>query len=129
LAHLMTRVEALASAPPGALLISFQIQPNCWKMMASVYPEERLSDVIQEQVAAGFIPLVQVIIPFAKLISKWAIPVVNWNFYCFFATFYDQHGSCFVPYRRASDTSDSRLAANNNVEREHSLRQQSECVF
>ncbi|TPP57183.1 hypothetical protein FGIG_02170 [Fasciola gigantica] len=59
LAHLMSRVEALAFAPPGALLICLQLQLNSWKIMADVYPEERLADAIQEQVAAGFIPLVQ----------------------------------------------------------------------
>ncbi|KAF5404540.1 hypothetical protein PHET_02012 [Paragonimus heterotremus] len=59
LAHLMSRVEALTTAPPGALLVFLQVQPTCWKIMANIYPEERLSDVIQAQVAAGFIPLVQ----------------------------------------------------------------------
>lgn len=60
LAHLMSRVEALACAPPGALLVCLQLHVNSWKIMADVYPEERLASAIQEQVAAGFIPLVQV---------------------------------------------------------------------
>ncbi|KAF8570472.1 hypothetical protein P879_00802 [Paragonimus westermani] len=59
LAHLMSRVEALTTAPPGALLVFLRVQPTCWKIMANIYPEERLSDVIQTQVTAGFIPLVQ----------------------------------------------------------------------
>ncbi|KAG5453624.1 hypothetical protein CSKR_111982 [Clonorchis sinensis] len=59
LAHLMTRVEALAFAPPGALIIFLQLQPNCWRIMANIYPEEHLADAVQEQVYAGFIPLVQ----------------------------------------------------------------------
>ncbi|CAH8443400.1 unnamed protein product [Dicrocoelium dendriticum] len=59
LAHLMTRVEALSAAPPGALVIFLQLQYTCWKIMANIYPEERLNDCIQEQIAAGWIPLVQ----------------------------------------------------------------------
>ncbi|KAA3675779.1 uncharacterized protein DEA37_0007472 [Paragonimus westermani] len=59
LAHLMSRVEALTIAPPGALLVFLQVQPTCWKIMANIYPEERLPDVIQTKVTAGFIPLVQ----------------------------------------------------------------------
>lgn len=60
LAHLMTRVEALATTPPGALVIFLRLQQNCWRVMANIYPEERLNDSIQEQVAAGWTPLVQV---------------------------------------------------------------------
>ncbi|CAL8092893.1 unnamed protein product [Calicophoron daubneyi] len=59
LAHLMSRVEALASSPPGALLVCLQLQQNSWRLMANVYQEERLNDVIQELIAQGFVPLIQ----------------------------------------------------------------------
>ncbi|VDQ11761.1 unnamed protein product [Trichobilharzia regenti] len=55
----MTRIESLACAPPGALLVCLQLAPNNWRIMANVYPEEQLGQAIQRQIEAGFIPLVQ----------------------------------------------------------------------
>ncbi|CAH8469381.1 unnamed protein product [Schistosoma intercalatum] len=59
LEHLMTQIESLAYAPPGAILICLHITANNWQIMANVYPEERLNEVIEKLISTGFIPLVQ----------------------------------------------------------------------
>lgn len=60
LEYLMTQIESLAYAPPGAILICLHITANNWQIMANVYPEERLNEVIEKLISTGFIPLVQV---------------------------------------------------------------------
>ncbi|CAH8478284.1 unnamed protein product [Schistosoma rodhaini] len=60
LEHLMTQIESLAYAPPGAILICLHLTANNWQIMANVYPEERLEEVIEKLISNGFIPLVQV---------------------------------------------------------------------
>lgn len=60
LEHLMTQIESLSYAPPGAILICLHITTNNWQIMANVYPEERLNEVIEKLISTGFIPLVQV---------------------------------------------------------------------
>ncbi|CAI2724074.1 unnamed protein product, partial [Schistosoma spindalis] len=59
LEHLMTQIESLAYAPPGAILICLHVTANNWQIMANIYPEERLNEVIEKLIPTGFIPLVQ----------------------------------------------------------------------
>ncbi|CAH8449738.1 unnamed protein product [Schistosoma turkestanicum] len=59
LEHLMTHIESLAYAPPGAMLICLQVTEDSWRIMANVYPETVLNEVIEKLISVGFIPLVQ----------------------------------------------------------------------
>lgn len=60
IAHLMSRLEALSVAPPGVLLPCLRADPTRIQLSVDCVPVTKLISTLEERLAAGFIPLVQV---------------------------------------------------------------------